>query len=100
MKKNKIDTPGTYLNKLLDMYNISYDELIKYALITKYKLDNIINGNELIPLSLAQYLKINYNIPISWWQILNDTYCIANNRKYVGINTAHEMLLNAIIFEK
>lgn len=99
-EKYKQETPGTYLAQILEIYDISFEELIKYALITEEQLYHIIDGNDLIPLSIAQYLKINYAIPRSWWQGINEAFCIANDRKYVGVEIGHEMLINAIMFEK
>jgi plasmid maintenance system antidote protein VapI len=96
----KLETPGTFLKKVLDIYSISQEELIKFALISRKQLYNIINGNNLIPISIALYLKNTYKIPIIWWMLVNQAYCNVYNRKYIGIQTGHEMLLNAVLFEK
>lgn len=95
-----IKTPGQCLKQVLDIYHIPQDELVKYALVSNEHLYNIINGTELIPISIALYLNNNYEIPYSWWQTLNTAYCIYKNRKYIGINIGYEMLINAIYFEK
>ena len=99
-KKYKIETPGTYLAKILDIYDILPEELVTYALINRNQLNRVIHGNDLIPWSVAQYLKNNYDIPSSWWDTVNNVYCKQNNRKYVSVKTGHELLLNAILFEK
>ena len=98
--KYKIETPGTYLAQILDIYDILPEELITYALISRNQLIRIIHGNDLIPWSVAQYLQNNYRMPSCWWSTVNNAYCKANNRKYVGIDTGHEMLLNAVFLEK
>jgi len=94
------DTPGKYLLCTLERYDITNDELLLYALISKKQLDNIINGNALVPLSIMLYLKNTYNIPIENWIYLNTAYNYILNRRFNSVKIGYEKLLNVICFEK
>jgi len=92
--------PGEVLKIVLNTYDITEDELIKYALISKHDLHFIIHGNNLIPYSIAIYLQEKTNIPLSLWNKINDIFCKNKCIKYNGVELGYQLLLNKILFEK
>ena len=79
MKKNKILTPGNILRIIINQLNVTEDELVNYALVSKKELHSIFYNNHLVPISIGLYLESKSGITIKFWQIINDNYI--NNKK-------------------
>lgn len=93
-------TPGEILKIIIESSNITEDDLINYALISKSNLHYIIHGNNLIPACIAIYLETHIGLNIKFWHNINLKFAKEKNINYIGQDLGYEMLFNKIMFEK
>lgn len=93
-------TPGEILKIIIESSNITEEDLINYALISKQELHYIIHGNKLIPACIAIYLENHIGLTMKFWHNINTKFSKEKNINYVGQELGYQMLFNKIMFEK